>query len=47
MNFTGSSTYTSPTGVNKEMHIAIPMILGASFLGMIALIVDSIIKIFS
>lgn len=47
MNFTGSSTYTSPTGVNKEMHIAIPMILGASLLGMIALIVDSIIKIFS
>ncbi|HEX2938857.1 MAG TPA: mercury methylation corrinoid protein HgcA [Ruminiclostridium sp.] len=47
MNFTGSSTYTSPTGVNKEMHIAIPIILGVSFLGMIALIVDSIIKIFS
>lgn len=47
MNFTGSSTYTSPTGVNKEMHIAIPMILGASFLGTIALIADSIIKVFS
>lgn len=47
MNFTGSSTYTSPTGVNKEMHIAIPMILGASFLGMITLIADSLIKIFS
>ena len=47
MNFTGSSTYTSPTGVNKEMHIAIPMMLGASFLGLITLIADSIIKVFS
>jgi hypothetical protein len=47
MNFTGSSTYTSPTGVNKEMHIAIPVILGASLFGLIALIADSIIKVFS
>ena len=47
MNFTGSSTYTSPTGVNKEMHIAIPVILGATLFGLIALIADSIIKVFS
>lgn len=46
MNFTGSSTYTSPTGVNKEMHTAIPAILGMSFLGMAALLADSMIKIF-
>lgn len=45
MNFTGSSTYTSPTGVNKEMRIAIPIMLGASILGIIALLADSIIKI--
>jgi hypothetical protein len=46
MNFTGSSTYTSPTGVNKEMRIAIPIMLGASSLGMILLLADSIIKMF-
>ena len=46
MNFTGSSTYTSPTGVNKEMHIAIPSILAASILGAILLVADSVINIF-
>ena len=46
MNFTGSSTYTSPTGVNKEMRAAIPIMLGASLIGLIALIADSIIKIY-
>jgi hypothetical protein len=46
MNFSGSSTYTSPTGVNKEMRIAIPIMLGASLLGMILLLADSIIKVF-
>lgn len=29
MNFTGSSTYTSPSGVEKEMRRAIPMQIGA------------------
>ena len=29
MNFTGSSTYTSPSGVNKEMKKALPFIVGA------------------
>lgn len=46
MNFTGSSTYTSHTGVSKEMHIAIPIMLAASALGAIALLVDSILKCF-
>ena len=29
MNFTGASTYTSPSGVNKEMKKALPWIVGA------------------
>ena len=33
MNFTGSSTYTSPSGVNKEMKKALPFIVGAETLG--------------
>lgn len=44
MNFTGSSTYTSPTGVNREMRVAIPILLAASFLGVLALLADSILK---
>jgi len=33
MNFTGSSTYTSPSGVNKEMEKALPFIVGAAAAG--------------
>jgi len=33
MNFTGSSTYTSPSGVNKEMKKALPWIVGAAAAG--------------
>ena len=33
MDFTGSSTYTSPSGVNKEMKTALPLIIGAASLG--------------
>jgi len=33
MNFTGSSTYTSPSGVNKEMKKALPWIVGAATVG--------------
>jgi len=33
MNFTGSSTYTSPSGVNKEMKKALPLIVGAAAAG--------------
>jgi hypothetical protein len=46
MNFTGCSTYTSPSGVNKEMRIAIPVMLGSSIVGIIFLLTDSIIKAF-
>jgi hypothetical protein len=33
MNFTGASTYTSPSGVNKEVKKALPFIAGAAFFG--------------
>ena len=33
MNFTGASTYTSPSGVKKEMEKALPYIAGATVLG--------------
>ena len=33
MNFTGASTYTSPTGVNKEMRRALPLIVSAATAG--------------
>jgi hypothetical protein len=33
MKFTGSSTYTSPSGVNKEMKKALPYIVGAASIG--------------
>lgn len=44
MNFTGSSTYTSPSGVNKEMRVAIPVMLLASICGAILLILSGILK---
>ncbi|MHC4747932.1 MAG: mercury methylation corrinoid protein HgcA, partial [Planctomycetota bacterium] len=33
MNFTGASTYTSLSGVKKEMRIAVPLQLAAFVLG--------------
>ena len=33
MNFTGASTYTSPSGVNKEMKTALPLIVSAAAAG--------------
>lgn len=44
MNFTGSSTYTSPSGVNKEMRIAIPIMLAASILGSVLFIASGLMK---
>ncbi len=38
MNFTGSTTYTSLSGVVKEMGIALPLIIASASLGLIALI---------
>ncbi|HEX7494346.1 MAG TPA: mercury methylation corrinoid protein HgcA [Bacteroidales bacterium] len=35
MNFTGSSTYTSLSGVKKEMKISVPLQIGFAFTGLI------------
>lgn len=43
MNFTGSSTYTSFSGVIKEMKIAIPLIVISSAAGIVILLVNSFI----
>ena len=40
MNFTGSTTYTSLSGVIKEMEIALPLIIISGGLGAIALILS-------
>lgn len=42
MNFTGSSTYTSLSGVQKEMKIALPLIIISIALGIICILADSI-----
>ncbi len=44
MNFTGSSTYTSFSGVLKEMRIAIPAIIITIALGVLLLLVNSFIS---
>ena len=41
MNFTGASTYTSPSGVLKEMKIALPFIIGSAIIGGVLLLVKS------
>jgi hypothetical protein len=43
MNFTGSSTYTNPSGVNKEMKTAVPAMAIAGGLGILVLIANDIV----
>jgi hypothetical protein len=43
MNFTGSSTYTSPSGVLKEMKIALPFIIGSSVAGAALVLIKNLI----
>lgn len=45
MNFTGSSTYTSSSGVNSEMKIALPLMLVATAIGVVLLLVNDFIKL--
>lgn len=45
MNFTGSSTYTSFSGVLKEMRKAIPIIIITIGLGILLLLVNSFVKL--
>lgn len=44
MNFTGSSTFTSFSGVQKEMKIAIPLIAVSVGLGSILLLINSFLR---
>lgn len=39
LNFTGSTTFTSPSGVKKEMKLALPAIIGSAAIGAIFFIV--------
>jgi len=41
MNFTGCSTFTSLSGVQKEMRIAVPMIILSLLSGVVALVLDT------
>jgi len=43
MNFTGSSTYTSLSGVKKEMKISVPLQIGFAFTGLILQVVGKLI----
>ena len=42
LNFTGSSTYTSPSGVLKEMRIALPLIIGSAAIGAILILLQAL-----
>jgi hypothetical protein len=41
LNFTGASTYTSPSGVLKEMKIALPLIVLALLAGLILILIKT------
>ena len=43
MNFTGASTYTSPSGVLKEMKTAVPLIVLAVLLGMVFVLMETLV----
>jgi hypothetical protein len=47
MNFTGASTYTSLSGVDREMKFALPAMIAATGLGMISLLVGDFMRAFS
>jgi len=43
MNFTGCSTYTSPSGVLKEMKRALPPMVGAAIIGIVLILIHKLI----
>jgi hypothetical protein len=45
MNFTGSSTYTSLSGVKKEMKISLPIQIGFAILGIVVQVVGKLYKL--
>jgi acetyl-CoA decarbonylase/synthase complex subunit gamma len=44
MNFTGSSTFTSLSGVKKEMKVAVPLQIIFSVVGIILLIISKLLN---
>ena len=46
MIFTGSSTYTSLSGVDKEMKVALPAMIIAAAIGILLLLVSDFIRVF-
>jgi CO dehydrogenase/acetyl-CoA synthase gamma subunit (corrinoid Fe-S protein) len=44
MNFTGSSTYTSLSGVKKEMKVAVPLQISFSFLGLLLFVLSRFVN---
>jgi hypothetical protein len=47
LNFTGSSTYTSLSGVKKEMKITLPYFISALCMGAVLLIVRFLVYFFN
>lgn len=45
MNFTGSSTYTSLSGVDKEMRVALPTMILATAVGVLLLLVNDFLLV--
>jgi hypothetical protein len=45
MTFTGSSTFTSPSGVAKEMRLALPLQLGAGLLASLLFIAQFVLRL--
>jgi acetyl-CoA decarbonylase/synthase complex subunit gamma len=43
MNFTGSSTYTSLSGVRKEMKLFVPLQIGFATIGIILQVIGKLI----
>lgn len=46
LNFTGASTYTSLSGVDREMKVALPASIIATAVGVVLLLVNDFIKVF-
>jgi hypothetical protein len=44
MNFTGSSTFTSLSGVLREMKTALPLIIASTALGLVAMVAGVLLK---
>jgi hypothetical protein len=45
MNFTGSSTFTSLSGVQKEMKTALPVQIGMAALGVILWVISKFVNV--